>query len=61
MCEGWCISSLEFGLLSLNVEQKQVGRETGLEPATNGITIPPQLRCLHLAIAVRRGDSCFFN
>jgi len=28
-----------------------VGRETGLEPATTGITIPPQLRCLHPAKA----------
>jgi len=30
-----------------------VGRETGLEPATTGITIPPQLRCLHPAKAGR--------
>jgi len=30
-----------------------MGRETGLEPATTGITIPPQLRCLHLDKAGR--------
>jgi len=30
-----------------------VGGETGLEPATTRITIPPQLRCLHPAKAGR--------
>ena len=30
-----------------------MGRETGLEPATTGITIPQQLRCLHPAKAGR--------
>jgi len=30
-----------------------VGQETGVEPATTGITIPPQLRCLHPAKAAR--------
>jgi hypothetical protein len=38
-----------------------MGRETGLEPVTTGITIPTQLRCLHPAKA-GKGDSCYlFN
>ena len=39
----------------------EVGRETGLEPATTGITIPPQLRCLHPAEAGRGRYWLFFQ
>ena len=42
-------------------KNEEVGRETGLEPATTGITIPPQLRCLHPAKAGRGRLLLFFQ
>ena len=37
------------------------GRDMGLEPATTGITIPPQLRCLHPAEAGGGETGNLFN